>query len=49
METATVSTFFPSIHHDGTRSHDLSFLNVEFEASFSLSSFTFIKRLLRSS
>ena len=31
---------------DGTRYHDLSFLNVEFQASFSLSSFTFIKRLL---
>ena len=30
---------------DGTGCHDLSFLNVEFEASFSLSSFTFIKRL----
>ena len=33
----------------GTRSHDLSFLNVEFEASFLLSSFTFIKRLFSSS
>ena len=30
---------------DGTGCHDLSFLNVEFEASVSLSSFTFIKRL----
>ena len=32
---------------DGTRCHDLSFLNVE--PTFSLSSFTFIKRLFRSS
>ena len=30
---------------DGTRCHDLGFLNVEFQANFSLSSFTFIKRL----
>ena len=30
----------------GTRYHDLNFLNVEFQASFSLSSFTLIKRLL---
>ena len=30
---------------DGTRCHDLSFLNVEYWASFSLSSFTFLKRL----
>ena len=34
---------------DGTRCHDLHFLNVEFSANFSLSSFTFIKRLLSSS
>ena len=34
---------------DGTRCHDLSFLNVEFQASFSLSTFTFIKRLFSSS
>ena len=34
---------------DGTRCHDLSFLNVEFRPAFSLSSFTFIKRLLSSS
>ena len=33
---------------DGTRCHDLSFLNVEF-FTFSLSSFTFIKRLFSSS
>ena len=30
---------------DGTGCHDLSFLNVEFQASFWLSSFTLIKRL----
>ena len=34
---------------DRTRCHDLSFLNVEFSADFSLSSFTFIKRLFSSS
>ena len=34
---------------DGTRCHDLSFLNVEFWANFSLSSFIFIKRLFSSS
>ena len=30
---------------DGTRGHDLSFLNVKLQANFSFSSFTFIKRL----
>ena len=34
---------------DGTRCHDLSFLNVEFKPMFSLSSFTSIKRLFSSS
>ena len=34
---------------DGTRCHDLSFLNVEFKPIFSLPSFTFIKRLFSSS
>ena len=34
---------------DGTRCHDLRFLNVELEANFSLSSFTVIKRLFSSS
>ena len=34
---------------DGTRCHDLSFLNVEFKPTFSLYSFTFIKRLFSSS
>ena len=35
--------------NDGNRWHDLSFLNVEFKPTFSLSSFTFIKRLFSSS
>ena len=34
---------------DGTRCHDLSFLNVSFKPTFSVSSFTFIKRLFSSS
>ena len=34
---------------DVTRCHDLRFLNVEFKPTFSLSSFTFIKRLFSSS
>ena len=34
---------------DGTGCHDLSFLNVELKPAFSLSSFTFIKRLFSSS
>ena len=34
---------------DGTRCHDLSFLNAKFKTDFSLSSFTFIKRLFSSS
>ena len=34
---------------DGTRCHDLSFLNLDFKPTFSLSSFTFIKRLFSSS
>ena len=34
---------------DGTRCHNLSFLNVELKSTFSLSSFTFIKRLFCSS
>ena len=34
---------------DGTRCHDLSFLNAELSANFSFSSFTFIKRLFSSS
>ena len=34
---------------DGTRCHDLCFLHVEFNSTFLLSSFTFIKRLFSSS
>ena len=34
---------------DGTRCYGLSFLNVEFKPTFSLSSFTFIKKLFSSS
>ena len=34
---------------DGTRCHDLSFLNVELKPTFSVSCFTFIKRLFSSS
>ena len=34
---------------DGTRCHDLGFLNVSFKPTFLLSSFTFIKRLFSSS
>ena len=34
---------------DGTGCHDLRFLNVEFKPAFSLSPFTFIKRLFSSS
>ena len=33
---------------DGTGYHDLSFLNLSFKPAFSLSSFTFIKRLFNS-
>ena len=47
MKSATVSTYLPWCN--GTRCHDLSFLNVEFKPTFSLSSFTFIKRLFSSS
>ena len=41
------SIYFP--WSDGTRCHDLCFQNVEFKPTFSLSSFTFIKRLFSSS
>ena len=34
---------------DGTRCHDLCFLNLDFKPAFSLFSFTFIKRLFSSS
>ena len=39
--------YFPC--SDGARCHDLRFLIVELKSTFSLSSFTFIKRLLSSS
>ena len=46
IKSATVSTFPIYLScSDGSRCHDLSFLNVELEANFLLSSFTFIKRL----
>ena len=41
----TVSTFSPSIYHDGTRYHDLCFFELGFKPAISLSSFTLIKRL----
>ena len=43
--------FFPFylLWSDRTGCHDLSFMNVEFQANFSLSSFTLIKRLFSSS
>ena len=41
------SIYFP--WSDRTRCHDLHFLNVELKTNFSLSSFTFIKRLFTSS
>ena len=39
--------FFPFYlpWNDGARCHDLNFLNIEFQSSFSLFSFTLIKRL----
>ena len=50
IKSVTFSIFSPSVCYevwsDGTRCHDLSFLNVS--QIFSLSSFTFIKRLLSS-
>ena len=46
-----VYAFFPIYlpWSDGTRCHDLSFLMLSFKPAFSLSSFTFIKRLFSSS
>ena len=43
---STVTSCF--LWSDGTECHDLSFLNVKFKTRFSLSSFTFIKRLFSS-
>ena len=50
IKSATVSSFpiyFP--WSDGTRCHDLCLLMLSFKPTFSLSTFTFIKRLLSSS
>ena len=47
IKSDTVSTVSP--WSDGTRCHDLHFLNIEFKPTFSLSSFTSIKRLFSSS
>ena len=50
IKPLTVSIVSPYIHKsDGTRRHDLSFLNVEFKPTYSLSSYTFMKRLFGSS
>ena len=51
IKSATVCTVFPIYlpWSDGTGCHDLSFLNIEFKPTFSLSSITFIKRLFSSS
>jgi len=50
IKSGTVSTFFPSICHEvmGLDGMIFSFLNVEFQASFSLF-FTLIKRFFSSS
>ena len=50
-KSVTVCIFFPFYlpWSDRTRCHDLSFLNVEFQVVFSLSSFTLIKSLFSSS
>ena len=47
IKFATVSKFLPIYlpWSDGTRCHDLCFLNVELKPAFSISSFLFIKRL----
>ena len=47
IKSDTVSTFSP--WSDGTRCHDLPFWILSFKPTFSLSSFTFIKRLFSSS
>ena len=48
IKSDTVSTFSPSICH-GTGCHDLHFLILSCKLDFSVSSFTFIKRLFNSS
>ena len=51
IQSVTVSIVSPSICHEvmGPGAMILSFLNVDFKPTFSLSSFTFIKRLFSSS
>ena len=51
IKSVTGSIVSTSICHEvnGTGCHDLSFLNVEFKPAFSLSCFTFIRRLFSSS
>ena len=51
IKSATVSIFSPIYlpWSDGNGCHDLSFLMLSFKPAFSLSSFTFIKRLFSSS
>ena len=50
IKSAAVSIFFPIYlpSNDGTRCHDLVFWMLSFKPTFSLSSFTFIKRLFSS-
>ena len=49
-KSVTASTFYPPICHEvmGPGCHDLSFLILNFKPTFSLSSFTLIKRLFSS-
>ena len=51
IKSLTVSIVFPSICHEvmGPDAMNLLFLMLSFQAAFSLSSFTFIKRLFSSS
>ena len=51
VKSATVSNHFPIylLWSDGPKFHDSCFLNIEFKPTFSLLSFTFIKRLFSSS
>ena len=51
IKSATISTVFPSIHHEvmGLDAMILVFWMLSFKPTFSLSSFTFIKRLFSSS
>ena len=49
IKSVTASTFSPYICHEVMELNAMSFLNVGFKPAFSLSSFTFIKRLFISS